>query len=116
MLSKEKYRLRLVVHSQTSQRRLKEAYPGADVVIAELTEPSEALRVLADTTAVYHTGPTFHRLETQIGYNTIKAAIDVRNDTGILKNFVYSATQIRELLNHECKRFVEEYLVESGLP
>jgi uncharacterized protein YbjT (DUF2867 family) len=37
---------------------------------------------------------------------------------GALKHFIYSSVlhpQIRKLMNHDCKRYVEEYLIESGL-
>ena len=37
---------------------------------------------------------------------------------GPFNHFLYSSvlnTQLRKLLNHDCKRYVEEYLIESGL-
>jgi len=89
-----------------------------EFLVADLTEPSKVTRVLAGATSVYHIGPTFHPFETQIGHNMIKAASDARKATGTFKHFVYFSvihTQIRKLLNHEYKRFVEKSLIESGL-
>ena len=76
-------------------------------------------KVLAGAAAVYHIGPTFHTFETQIGHNMVTAALAHQKADGIFKHFVYSSvthTQIRKLLNHDAKRLVEEFLVESGLP
>jgi uncharacterized protein YbjT (DUF2867 family) len=44
--------------------------------------------------------------------------IDAANTHGV-KHFVYSSVlhpSLRKLMNHDCKRYVEEYLVESGVP
>ena len=115
LISKEKgIFLRLVVATEISKTRLQTAYPVAEVLTADLAEPAEAARVMAGASLVYHIGPTFHQFEIQIGYNMINAALSEPK----LRHFVYSAvlhTQIRKLLNHDAKRHVEEYLVESGL-
>jgi uncharacterized protein YbjT (DUF2867 family) len=92
-------------------------YTKAEVVAADLSQPSDCSRILKDATVVYHIGPSFHPHETEIGYNMIDAAI-TESKTGKFKHFVYSSvlnSQLRKLLNHDCKRFVEEYLMESGL-
>ena len=119
LLYQHTHRLRLIVHSASSQQRLQKTLPDAEVLTADLAEPSEAFKVLAGAAAVYHIGPTFHTFETQIGYNMVTAALAHRKADGIFKHFVYSSvthTQIRKLLNHDAKRLVEEFLVESGLP
>lgn len=110
-------RLRLVVHSSSSQQRLKENYPNAEVIKADLAEPHEASLLFRGVTAVYHIGPSFHPRETQIGYNMIDAAI-METKHGRFKHFVFSSvinSQLQKLMNHDCKRYVEEYLMESGL-
>ena len=59
----------------------------------------------------------FFPYETQLGYTMVDAACR-ESQVGNLKHFVYSSVlhpRIRKLLNHDCKRYVEEYLVESGL-
>ena len=48
-----------------------------------------------------------------MGYVVIDAAVKAG-----IKHFVYSSviqSQLRKLLNHDCKRYVEEFLFESGL-
>ena len=62
-------------------------------------------------------GPSMHQHETEIGYNMIDAAVD-ESRKGNFKHFVLSSviyTQLRKLMNHDCKRYEEEYLIESGL-
>jgi len=110
-------RLRLVVNSENSLDRLQQQYPSAEVIQADLTSTSNVARILQGATAVYHVGPSFHAHETQIGYQMIDAAIKESKQGGF-KHFVYSSvlnSQIRKMLNHDCKRYVEEYLIESGL-
>jgi uncharacterized protein YbjT (DUF2867 family) len=110
-------RLRLVVHSPSSLQTLKSFHPTAETIQADLTNPSSCTSILKDATVLYHIGPSFHPHETEIGYNMIDAAL-LSSKTGTFKHFVYSSvlnSQLRKLLNHDCKRFVEEYLMESGL-
>lgn len=107
--------LRLVVNSAASEDRLKKQYPTAEVTRADLTNPTDCHSVMAGVTTVFHTGPSFHPHETEIGYFMIDAAI---SQDSTFKHFIYSSvldSQIRKLINHDCKRYVEEYLIESGL-
>jgi uncharacterized protein YbjT (DUF2867 family) len=109
--------LRLVVNSSSSEQKLKSSHPNAEIVIVDLAQPSECAKILKDATALYHIGPSFHPHETEIGYNMIDAAV-AESKNGKLKHFVYSSvlnSQLRKLMNHDCKRFVEEYVMESGL-
>ena len=44
--------------------------------------------------------------------------IDAAESHGV-SHFIYSSVlhpSLRKLMNHDCKRYVEEYLIESGLP
>ena len=114
-LSKKWKHLRLAVHSPESQDRLTKEYPDAEVLQANLAEPEECKQLLQNVTAVYHIGPTFHPHEPGMRYNMIDAAVAAGQS---FKHFVYSSvinTQLRKLLNHDSKRYVEEYLMESGL-
>ncbi|KAF2089424.1 putative nucleoside-diphosphate-sugar epimerase [Saccharata proteae CBS 121410] len=110
-------RLRLVVNSTSSEERLKEHYPQADVTRANLMDFNETKRIMKGVTTVFHIGPSFHPHETEIGYFMVDAAAEeVKN--GNLQHFIYSSvlnTQLRKMMNHDCKRYVEEYLMESGL-
>ena len=110
--------LRLVVNSPSSSERLKAAYPNAEIITADLTKPSDCSRIVKDAAAVYHIGPSFHPHETEIGYSMIDASLLESQRSGKFKHVVYSSvlnSQLRKLLNHDCRRFVEEYLMESKL-
>lgn len=111
--------LRLAARSDTSRQQLLEKYADKskahiDIVLADLAQPDDCKRILAGVTAVYHIGPSFHPRETEIGYNMIESAL-----ANNIKHFVYSSVlhpSLRKLLNHDRKRYVEEALIESGLP
>ncbi|KAJ4391583.1 hypothetical protein N0V93_005202 [Gnomoniopsis smithogilvyi] len=108
-------RLRLIVNSNSSEDRLKETYPKAEVTRADLCNPTDCHRIMTDVTTVLHIGPSFHPHETEIGYFMIDAAVSAGAS---FKHFVYSSvldSQLRKLMNHDCKRYVEEHLFESGL-
>ncbi|KAJ5914998.1 hypothetical protein N7504_003881 [Penicillium tannophilum] len=110
-------KLRLAVNSASSEERLKAAYPNATVVRADMARSDDARRILSGVTAVLYIGPSLHSHEAEVGYTMIDAARQ-ESQQGTLKHFVYSSVlhpRIRKLMNHDCKRYVEEYLVESGL-
>ncbi|KAL4801804.1 NAD(P)-binding protein [Aspergillus unguis] len=116
LLQKWKH-LRLAVHSTSSAQRLEKEYPNATVVQADMANADDAARILSGVTTVLYIGPSVHNHETEIGYTMIDAACREAQH-GKLQHFVYSSvlhTQLRKLLNHDCKRYVEEYLIESGL-
>lgn len=114
-----KYGLRLVVNSESSLNRLKSNYPNAEVIQADLTEPSLCRKLLVDARKIYHVGPSLHPHETEIGYNMIDAAVaETEKPKSKFEHFVFSSvlnTQFRKMFNHDRKRYVEEYLFESGL-
>jgi len=107
-----KYHLRLAVNSDSSKQRLSKQYPNADVVQVDLSEPAEIRQLVKDAAVFYHVGPAFHPHETQVGYNVIDACAAASKEQGSkFKHFVFSSvlcTQLRKLLNHDCKRYVEE--------
>ncbi|KAJ5784224.1 uncharacterized protein N7503_009436 [Penicillium pulvis] len=110
-------KLRLAVNSASSEERLKTTYPNATVVRADMARPDDAKRILSGVTAVLYIGPSLHSHESEVGYTMIDAARQ-ESQQGTLKHFIYSSVlhpRIRKLMNHDCKRYVEEYLVESGL-
>lgn len=114
LTTKDTYNIRLIVHSEASQTRLQQKHPAAEVLRADLTEPSDCIKIVHDASIIYHIGPSFHPSETAIGQNMINAALQ----TTSIKHFIYSSvlnTQLRKLMNHDCKRYVEESLIESGL-
>ena len=131
-LSQKFKRLRLACNSPTSAERLRKQYPDAEVVQTNLEEPSSCRILLHNVTTVFHVGPSFHPHETEIGYNMIDAAVaesqmattettttttaQARSST--FQHFVYSSvlqSVFRKMLNHDRKRYVEEYLMETDL-
>ncbi|KAJ4354327.1 uncharacterized protein N0V89_006062 [Didymosphaeria variabile] len=107
--------LRLAVHSASSKSRLEQQYPHAEVIAADLYSPTTTLSLLKDVTACIHIGPSYHPHERSIGHMMIDAALL----SPTLKHFILSSvlhTQLDKMLNHSCKRGVEERLIESGLP
>ena len=113
-LSMKWKKLRLAVNSQASRENLKHIYPDAEVVQADLAEPKDCQKLLEGVTAAYHIGPPLHPHETEIGYNMIDAAAAQKELT--FKHFVFSSvlnTQLRKLLNHDCKRYVVSQVMGS---
>ncbi|MCJ1248203.1 hypothetical protein MMC30_005420 [Trapelia coarctata] len=113
-------RLRLIVNSALSLTRLRQTYPNAEVLIGDLSSRSFCKEVVRDATALYHIGPPFHPAETAMGLNLVAAATFERRSCGDrFRHFIYSSVihpMIRKMLNHDCKRHVEEALIESGIP
>ncbi|GAB1205164.1 hypothetical protein APSETT445_003834 [Aspergillus pseudonomiae] len=110
-------KLRLAVHSHASETLLKTRYPDAEVVHADMTQVEDICRIISGVTIALFIGPAFHLDETRIGYTMIDAARDEARN-GSFRHFIYSSvlhTQLRKLMNHDCKRYVEEYLIEWGL-
>ena len=74
--------------------------------------------MLENVTAAFLVLPPFHPHESQLGINFIDACVAQRDAGGALKHLVYSSVIhpiLQKLLNHDVKRYVEEYLIESGL-
>ncbi|KAF2239831.1 NAD(P)-binding protein [Viridothelium virens] len=120
LVSQKFKRLRLQVNSQASLDRLREQYPYAEVVQADLGDPHAVSKLVSGATALYLVGPSLHPRETDVCKNVVDSAVqEFENGRGGFKHFLYSSvlnTQLSKLLNHDCKRYVEEYLMESGLP
>ncbi|KAL1845775.1 hypothetical protein Plec18167_004984 [Paecilomyces lecythidis] len=111
--------IRLIVHSAGSETRLKNQYPNAQILRADLTQPGDIDWIVDGVSTIVHIGPPLHPRETEIGYMMIDAACHHQpQNGGVFKHFIYSSVlhpQLRKLMNHDCKRYVEEYLIESGL-
>lgn len=112
-------RLRLACNSPASVDRLRKQYPDAEVVKIDLAEPASCRSLLHGVTTVFHIGPSFHPHETEIGYNMVDAAVaESQAPNNKFRHFVYSSvlqSVFRKMLNHDRKRYVEEYLMETDL-
>lgn len=89
------------------------------MVKADMNNAADASRSLSGVTAIWHVGPSLHPHESEVGYTMIDAAVvESRRQGSNFQHFVYSSvlqTQLRKLMNHNAKRYVEEYLMEPGL-
>jgi hypothetical protein len=83
-------RLRLAVHSDQSTQHLCEKHPDAEVVQANLVNPTDTKRIMNEVSAVYHVGPTGNPYETQCGYNMIGAAV-AGSQGSTFKHFILSS-------------------------
>jgi uncharacterized protein YbjT (DUF2867 family) len=110
--------LRLQCHSSSSATTLSQKYPSAEIVQADLSKSSDCTRILANITAAFLVLPPFHPHETNLGTSFIDACLAQQNSGGPFKHLVYSSVIhpiLQKLLNHDVKRYVEEYLIESSL-
>ncbi|KAG9951293.1 NAD(P)-binding protein, partial [Aureobasidium melanogenum] len=111
-------RLRLHVGSETSKERLHKQYPAAEVLVADMADPTTAAKLLDGVTCCFIVCPPLQH-ETMAIHHMIDAAMAQRAAGGPFAHMVYSSVIfpiLRKLLNHDNKRYAEEYLVESGLP
>ncbi|CAN9159809.1 unnamed protein product [Alternaria alternata] len=112
--------IRLAVHSSSSKARLQQDYPRAEVIQADLYSPSDCASLLENVTTAIHIGPSYHSHETEIGKMMIDAAVAAySNGNGVFKHFILSSvlnSQFSKMLNHDYKRVVEEWIMESGIP
>lgn len=84
-----------------------------EVVIGDASDPAVLRDAMMGVDTVYHIGPSAHPRERQMGF----AAIDAAIDAGV-KHFVFSSVLhaiVSELVQHEIKRDIEEYLVSAPI-
>ncbi|CAO2653701.1 Nn.00g031120.m01.CDS01 [Neocucurbitaria sp. VM-36] len=119
-LLREWKKLRLAVKSSASRDRLQQQYPHAEVIQTDLYSPSNCTSLLKGVNVVIHIGPSYHPHEAEIGKMVIDATVnEYQNGRGTLKHMILSSvlnTQLSRMMNHDCKKEVEEYIMESGLP
>lgn len=115
-----KYKLRLVVHTLKSAQRLSKEYPRAEVLVVDFDAPEKCEQILDGATVLYYISPAFSHKETFYGTNMVDAAIaESKKPQSKFAHFVLSSVihpEITKLLNHDRKRYIEEYLTESRLP
>lgn len=107
--------VRAFVHSQSSADNLKSDFNSdkLETFIGDLMYPDNIQNAMKTVHTVFHVGPPMSIHEAHIGILVIQAA----QRAGV-RHFIYSSVlhPIRsKLLNHDVKRQVEEYLIESRL-
>ena len=116
LLSNPEITVRAFVHSDKSAQQLISdlAQPkNLETAVGDLLVPADVTRAMDGVHTVFHVGPPMSVHETYIGINVIQAA-----EKAGVHHFVFSSVlhPIRsKLLNHDVKRPVEEYLIESPL-
>ena len=104
--------LRACVRSEASAGALRAA-GVSDIVVGDITDPEVLARAMDGAEAVYHIGPTLNPKERELGF----AAVDAASAAGV-RHFVFSSVLhaiLTDLVQHEIKRDIEEYLLSSGL-
>jgi uncharacterized protein YbjT (DUF2867 family) len=100
------------VRSERSAAELRAA-GVADVIVGDISQPDVIARAMKGVEKVYYVCPGIHPREREIGI----AWIDAAKREGV-KHFVFSSVLhavLTDLVQHEIKRDVEEYLLSSGL-
>lgn len=103
---------RACVRSEGSAAALRSA-GVQDIVVGDLSDPDVVARAMQGVDTVYYVGPALHPKEREMGF----AAIDAAIAAGV-EHFVFSSVLhaiITDLVQHEIKRDLEEYLVSSAL-
>ncbi|MFJ8799327.1 SDR family oxidoreductase [Streptomyces sp. NPDC102487] len=104
--------LRACVRSDESARALRTA-GVSDILVGDLSDPAVLTRAMRGVETVYYVGPALHPDERATGF----AAVDAAKKAGVT-HFVFSSVLhaiITDLIQHEIKRDIEEYLVSSGV-
>jgi len=111
------FKLRLAAHSQASVKRLTLQYPEAEVVQSDLSDQRACLDLLRGATAAFVVLPSLHSREKEMGLNLVDAAVaETQRPGSVFRHFVLSSvlgTQIRGLMQHDIKSYVEERLYLS---
>ncbi|PSK59387.1 hypothetical protein B9Z65_3711 [Elsinoe australis] len=118
-LTKTFRRLRLHCNSTISAQRLSSHYPNAEIIQADLSNPSTAPSLLKDVTAVYLVAPPLRSDEFSTITHFITSAATQRRTTGRLQHLIYSSVlhpTLSAMLHHDAKRRIEEFLIETGTP
>jgi uncharacterized protein YbjT (DUF2867 family) len=103
---------RACVRSDESAQALRTA-GVTDVVVGDMSHPDVLAQAMDGVQKVYYVGPALHPKERDMGF----AAIDAARAAGV-QHFVFSSVLhaiITDLVQHEIKRDLEEYLISSGL-
>ena len=104
--------VRASVQSESSAAALR-AVGVQDVVVGDLANPEVLARAVRGVESIYYVGPTLSPSERAVGF----AIVDAARAEGV-GHFVFSSALhaiTTDLLQHEIKRDVEEYILSSGL-
>lgn len=119
LYNKDKFRLRLAAHSQTSAGKLRSKYSDAEVLKGDLANLESCRELLNGATSACVVLPSLHSREKEMGFNLVDAAVAESQRPGnVFRHFVFSSvlgTQHRNLMQHDLKSYVEERLYLSPI-
>ena len=104
--------LRVCVRSDASAQALRSA-GVTDVVVGDITDPDLLARAMKGVQKVYHVGPALHPEEKEMGFAVIDAACAAGVEHFVFSSVLHSI--ITDLIQHEIKRDIEEYLLSAGI-
>lgn len=105
--------VRAMIRSKIDTSKLTEI--GAkEVCFGDLINASDVLGSMEGCDAVYFICPNMNKHETQFGANVIDAACSLNVNRLIFHSVLH--TQVQDLEHHWNRLFVEEAIVESGIP
>jgi uncharacterized protein YbjT (DUF2867 family) len=104
--------VRALVQSEASAAAAR-ALGAAEAVVGDMADPAVLARAMAGVRAVYHVGPTVHPLEREMGFRMVDAARDAGVGHVVFSSVLHAI--LTDLVQHEIKRDIEEYLISSGL-
>lgn len=106
------HQVRACVRTEASAAQLR-ALGVQQVLVGNIVDPVFIAQAMKGIKSVYHIGPTLHQDERAMGF----AMIDAAKAAGV-GHFVFSSVLhaiASDLIQHEIKRDIEEYLLASGL-
>ena len=104
--------VRACVRTQASAEHLR-GLGVHEIVVGDISEPVILARAIRGVQKVYHTGPTIHPRERDMGL----AVVDAARAEGV-RHLVFSSVLhaiTTDLVQHGIKRDIEEHLLSSGL-
>ena len=104
--------VRACVRSEASATSLRAA-GVTDIVVGDIGDPAVLGRAMNGVEKIYYVGPALHPQERETGF----AVIDAARSVGV-RHFVFSSVLhaiTTDLIQHEIKRDLEEYLLSSRL-
>jgi uncharacterized protein YbjT (DUF2867 family) len=104
--------VRASVRSEASADSLR-AEGVTDVVVGDLADPDVLARAVNRVEKIYYVGPTLSPSERAVGFEMVDAARESGVAHFVMSSVLHAITS--DLVQHEVKRDVEEYLLSSGL-
>jgi len=105
-------RVRALIQSDASAAAVL-ALGAAEAVVGDMADPAVLARALQGVRAVYHVGPTVHPREREMGFRMVDAAYAAGVEHVVFSSVLHAI--LTDLVQHEIKRDIEEYLISSGL-